>query len=243
MQPPSPTPNHHQLTPSPPFNQDNNANANANINTDMDLNKLLIDTFNKVGRASGAGGLESSKWAVNGGESESWYRTRARLNQARQEQQLLQQTQGQRQRQTTIIRNGARTIGAGQGRRILQQQQQQQQQSHLGECRVPSSSNKGMNGNNGVVSTTTAGSTPTKVLRVKDVGMAVDMSSLHSVMRQCIDPGLERIVDVWVVGEKSMWLIHQLNDVERSIGKPHYNPSFHIDKQSDTLLIAAGPVA
>ncbi|KKZ62011.1 hypothetical protein EMCG_03472 [[Emmonsia] crescens] len=198
--------------------------------TNHNLNQLLIDTFDKVGKASGAGGLETSKWAVKDGDSLSRYRHRSNPR-PHQQQPLSQQKQfGNRGSQRTSTNHTA-----------MQDSQQPPRLSspHQHENRCGESREREMEVNRGTgdaaapssfkTTTSTRDGDATRVLRVTDVGMDVDMGSLHALVGQCIDPGLERIVDVWEVGDP----------YQMCVDVPHGNTTLQLDKQSDAILLIA----
>lgn len=169
--------------------------------TNLNLNQLLIDTFDKVGKASGAGGLETSKWAVKDGDSLSRYRHRSNPGQ-HQQQPLPQQKQ--------FSNSGSQRTGTNHIAMQDSQQPPRLSSPHQYEDGWSESRGREMEVNRGTgdaapssfkITTSTRDGDATRVLRVTDVGMDVDMSSLHALVGQCIDPGLERIVDVWEVGD------------------------------------------
>ncbi|EGC47583.1 predicted protein [Histoplasma capsulatum var. duboisii H88] len=170
------------------------------------LNQLLVDAFDKVGKASGAGGLEMSKWAVKDGETLSPYGYRSNPVQHHNNQ-----PQPQEQQQQSQFSNGA-SLRTGSCVSYIGPQNNQQQtlsspqhyKYENGYGRDHIGAGGGIHGAASTSFTTTASTRDrdgTGILRVRDVDMDVDMGSLHALVGQCIDPGLERIVDVWEVGD------------------------------------------
>ncbi|OJD17652.1 hypothetical protein AJ78_02243 [Emergomyces pasteurianus Ep9510] len=181
--------------------------------SNVNLSQLLIDTFDKVGKESGAGGLETSKWAVR-----------------HPQQQLPQQSQF-----------GSSGLGApdidhkstnDDGKQPPPLCSPHHCENSYGGSRV-----EGWKKDNhrareasppNVKVTTSTRDGNTSVLRITGVDMNVDIASLHALVGQCIDPGLERIVDVWEVGDVSV---------------PHDNLTLQLERQSDAILIITPPVA
>ncbi|OAX79257.1 hypothetical protein ACJ72_06422 [Emergomyces africanus] len=174
----------------------------ANVN----LNQLLSDTFDKVGKASGAGGLETSKWAVN------------------QKQQRKQPSDG------GLWRNGIDQRGITRNRPQQQQPLQPQPKPLCSPHRCEngySGSREGEGDANhqpGEVaspsfkaSLSTRDGDATRILRVTNVEMNVDMASLHALVGQCIDPGLEKIVDAWEVGDTCRTVTLHFNSKDKAM--------------------------
>ncbi|OJD27767.1 hypothetical protein ACJ73_00837 [Blastomyces percursus] len=180
--------------------------------TNVNLSQLLVDTFEKVGKASGAGGLDTSKWAVKDGENISRHRNRLNPGQyyhlRHHHQQQQEQLELPQQNQFSI--GGSRRIGPSHTiPRDYQQQWKFYSPQHSEN--MYSGSQAGVRGDNlrtrqtcstsFEATTSTRQGDATRIISVRDVDMDVDMGSLRALVGQCIDPGLEKIVDVWEAGD------------------------------------------
>ncbi|KLJ12014.1 hypothetical protein EMPG_12849 [Blastomyces silverae] len=193
--------------------------------TNVNLNQLLVDTFDKVGKASGAGGLDTSKWAVKDGENLSRHRHRSNPGQYHHRHHHHQQQLVLPQQNQLSISGPQRT---GTSHTIPQDCQPGKFYSPQHDENVYSGSQAGvLRGDNlrtGQTSSTSfEATTPTRegdatrIISIRDVDMDVDMSSLRALVGQCIDPGLERIVDVWEAGDTCRTLTLHFTTASKAI--------------------------
>ncbi|PGG96473.1 hypothetical protein GX51_07807 [Blastomyces parvus] len=191
--------------------------------TNINLSQLLVDTFDKVGKASGAGGLETSKWAVKGGENLSRHRHISNPGQYHHRHHQQQQLVWPQQSQLSVIES--RRIGSS--HTIPQDYQQQKlyspqldedthcvslagvRENNLRTGQTPSTSFE--------ATTSTRDGDVTRIICIRDVDMDVDMRSLRALVGQCIDPGLERIIDVWEAGDTCRTLTLHFTTASKAI--------------------------
>ncbi|OAT12717.1 hypothetical protein BDBG_08031 [Blastomyces gilchristii SLH14081] len=198
--------------------------------TNVNLCQLLVDTFEKVGKASGAGGLDTSKWAVKDGENLSRHRYRsnpAQYHHSRRHHHHHQQQQEELMlpQQNQLSVSGSPRIGTS--HTIPQDYQQRKFYSPQHDENMHSKNPAGARGDSPrsrqpsstsfEATTSTREGDATRIISIRDVDMDVDIGSLRALVGQCIDPGLERIVDVWEAGDTCRTLTLHFTTASKAI--------------------------